>query len=66
MENPSKLFEKFTHDVSRQTQKEEWEKLSNSIVDNGIFVKDVATLRQNINNWTRRAMVSKSNIKHFY
>lgn len=25
-QNPTKLFEKYTRDVSRNTQKEEWEK----------------------------------------
>lgn len=60
MENPTKLFEKFTHDVNRNTQKGAWDDIANSLADDGIYVKSIAMLRQNINNWTRRAIVSKS------
>lgn len=59
MKNPTKLFEKFTHDVDRSTQKESWDAVSEELDESGIYVKSISSLRQNINNWTRRAVVSK-------
>lgn len=58
MKNPGKLFEKFTHDVNRNTQKIAWDEVNNELAESGIYVKNIASLRQNINNWTRRAIVS--------
>lgn len=62
MQNPKKLFEKFTHDVNRSTQKEAWEDVAKFIAESGIYVKNISSLRQNINNWTRRAIVSQKSI----
>lgn len=58
MENPASLFEKYTHNVTRATQKEEWKKIVDQLEIDGIYVDDVALFRKNINNWVRRAVVS--------
>lgn len=59
MENPTKLFEKYTHNVDRITQKEEWEAIADKLNGVGIYVQSIPKLRQSINNWTRRAIVSQ-------
>lgn len=59
MQNPKELFEKFSHDVNRSTQKDAWSTVADSLGENGIYVKNIGKLRQSINNWTRRAIVSK-------
>lgn len=59
MQNPTKLFEKFTHNVNRNNQKDAWKNVAKFLAESGIYVKDIATLRKNIGNWTRRAIVSK-------
>lgn len=63
MENPKKLFEKFNHEINRSTQKEEWTKIGEQLSEDGIYIKDVPTLRKNISNWTRRALVSGSHFQ---
>lgn len=55
--NPKKLYEKFNRDVSRNTQKEEWEKVSDELTATGIDVGSMKNLRKNVTNWTRRALV---------
>lgn len=55
--NPRKLYEKFNRDVNRNTQKEEWEKVSNEIIAAGIDAGGIKNLRKNVTNWTRRALV---------
>lgn len=65
MQNPTKLFEKFTQGVNRATQKEAWENVNKILLENGIYVKNISSLRQNINNWTRRAIVSILFKKYF-
>lgn len=57
-ENPKKLFEKFNRDVNRNTQKEEWTKIYDRLVFDGINIENVDNLRKNVTNWTRRAIVS--------
>lgn len=55
--NAPKLFEKFNRDVDRNTQHKEWCQISAPLADDGIVVKDIANLRKNVTNLTRRAMV---------
>lgn len=55
--NPKKLYEKFNREVNRSTQKEEWEKVAKEIVESGIDVNSMKSLRKNVTNWTRRALV---------
>lgn len=55
-EKPHKLFEKFGQNVNR---KEEWNKIAEKLADDGIYVKDIPTLRKHITNWTRRALVNR-------
>lgn len=57
-QNPKKLFEKFNRDVNRNTQKEEWTKIYDELVSDGINIENVDNLRKNVTNWTRRAIVS--------
>lgn len=42
--NPKKLYEKFNRDVSRNTQKEEWEKVSDELTATGIDVGSMKNL----------------------
>lgn len=63
-ENPQKLFEKFGQKNNRNTLKEEWMKISEKLAEDGIKVDDISELRRNVNNWTRRALVS-SNFRIF-
>lgn len=57
---PEKLFEKYSHDVNRNTQRESWEKIALELTNAGIIVKDIVSLKTNVHNWTRRALVSRN------
>lgn len=63
LETPKKLFEKLSAGVTRHTQNEEWQKILNSLHDDGIHIANIKMLRKNVLNWTRRATVRLMNFR---
>lgn len=59
MKDADKLYEKFTHEVSRKTQSDAWSEVAKQLKEKEkIEFGNVAKLEQNVTNWVRRSTVS--------
>lgn len=59
LENPRKLFEKFSLDLDRKSQTKAWANIMNQLKMDGIKIGSDLKLKQNVKNWVRRAMYKR-------